>query len=425
MKLIARPVVASFSSLASSAESSGHFHWLYRYLYEKQVEGGASSGLTIGPKEEVASFVLPFFRTSRVPKIRVTFGDFWGYRVWALPDLFARLVRSGVTHLQFYDGGMAEFLIACRAADLQPNITVIYNFHWATDWLETLTRNDPIGRAFARRLAAVIRDRPVNLVLTAETAKFAQVLGDLLVSTFLTYPLISAFDPPPQRSWRSREVDLLLIPQRRTELEFTMDLARLAQDTGLTPRVLLTQQLSIEVSAKYSLQPGEEEMFLTAPLPHADYARLFSGARIVVLPYDKPYFKWGSSGKFNDAMTCGAFPFVPPDTAPSWQSGLPPELHELSWDPQEAMRSIQHRLQLGMPPDLIAPDFSTLLYWLRDRSSEHQPRVLSRWRVDILFLTLVSLAIRPTGLVVLSSIRRYLGGLWDRCPANPKVGVWH
>lgn len=418
MNPIAQPVLASFSALASGSESSGHFHWLYRYLYEKQVDGGVSSGVTVGPMNEAASFVLPFFRKSRVPKVRLSLGDFWGYNVRALPDLFARLVKSGVTHLQFYDGGMADFLIACRAAELQPNITVIYNFHWATDWLAALTRKGPIGRTLARRLAAVIRDRPANLVLTAETAKFAQVLRDLLGSTFLTYPLISAFDSPPQRSWRSRGVDLLLIPQRRTELAFTMDLARLARDTGLTPRLLLSPQLMIELSANYSFRPGEDAAFLTSPLPHADYVRLFSDARIVILPYDKPYFKWGSSGKFNDAITCGAFPFVPLGTAPSSQSGLPPELHELSLDTQEAMDHIQQRLRLGMPAGLTAPDFSTLISWLRDRSTGRQPRFHWRWRAQIVFLTLVSLAIRPFSAAVLASIRRNIGAFWDRCAAN-------
>jgi hypothetical protein len=366
------PVLASFSTMASSDQSAGHFYWTYRFLHNKQAGLGRFLGQTIGPRNQRASFIFPYFRKQREKRFRLTFWDFFAYRVWALPALWRDLACRGTTHVQFYDGGIPEFLIGFFGARANPKMTFIYNFHWAVEWLDLLGRQSGVRLQFKKIFVALLEESPANLVLAAETPKFAKELGGVLGSKIAPYPVIAAFDAPAGPEWSARVLDLLVIPQRPSELAFTVKICELAARKNLRVGVFLKKSLRDSLEAAHPTFPQVANVLVSPPLPHVNYVELLLSTKLVVLPYDKPYFSWGSSGKFNEAIACGSFPFVPEGCAASSQSNLPSTLHEFPWDPEQALERLEQRLNEGFASSLRATTFRTLLDWL----SKQTPRSL-------------------------------------------------
>jgi len=120
-----------------------------------------------------------------------------------------------------------------------------------------------------------------------------------------------------------------------------------------------------------------------------------------VLPYLKEYFKWGSSGKFNEAIALGAFPMVPDETAIATQSNLNPHIHQFSPEAlEDTKEKIISRLAAGFPNDLNAIRYQDFAEWMTgfqpDTSGtivEQTPYLLLRvWLLEISESVLINLS---------------------------------
>lgn len=253
-----------------------------------------------------------------------------------------------------------ELLVAAKLARHHSPVEVIYNFHWAEDWVGLLSSRKNIARRLARAIRSLIKALPPNLTLSAETKTLARFLTEDLGVTIGVYPIASTISPEKPKEWAARDVDVLFLPQRASEMPNVVKLAGVLSNSGLTPRIV-AKNVSVGRLGKNLL----EGSLLVGPLTEDRYVDVLTNSRVVVLPYDKAYFQWGSSGKFNEAIACGAFPFAPHWTAIPSQSSGQPDDHRLTFeDLHEAARQIKQRLERGFPPDLKAIFLDDFFEWL-------------------------------------------------------------
>lgn len=404
--------LVSFSAGASANPSMGHFHWMYAFIYEKRKPQTSSLGLTIGSLQEEAVFIRPTLGNISKATLNLSPKIFLAYRVWLLPSLFRGLEKRGMSHLQFYDGGLLDLLVATWTAKNVRAVTVLYNFHWATEWLELFEDTRPVAMALKEQLCRLVVTRPKNLMLSAETSKLAREMSGHLNTQLDTYPIFAAFDSPKQPRWKERSVDLLLSPQRLDEFRFSFEIWKRSRAKGWNVKILISLQLRAEVDNQGGLGQIPNEDFFFGPLSRGEYIHLLTETKVVLLPYTKPYFKWGSSGKFSEAILAGAFPFVPDGVAASHQSNISPSEHALPANVKKALGIIETRLARGRPPDLNAPTYETFVSWLEG----FQPNLASasaKKKVNPFFLLVVAFLYRPQR-DVLASLRRSFGNQVDK-----------
>lgn len=376
---MSKHVLASISGRASNNPSGGHYYWLYKYLQESQFPEGSELRLTIGRIDHASDNICGLLGPSVVSS-EFSLGP-RSFRDRAYRDVsryVGQLSRNGVTHVQLYDGGLAELVLAMRLAAEFPTMFFIFNFHWAMQWLQIFSGKTLGQRLLATALRKVLTQKSRNLILTAESHKLAQHLSPALGTPLDTFPIIAAFDEVETQPWSARTNDVLFLPQRSHEIGFCVDvmseLERQGIDValGIHPHIL-DRALSSEALSKKWASSGFR--IIQLPLPSGEYEVMLQEAKVVVLPYDKDYFHWGSSGKFNEAIALGAFPIVPHDTAISDQSNLDPFVHQFpKFDPRKTALIILKRLESGKPEGLRALHVKDFFDWLHTVSSSEAQR---------------------------------------------------
>lgn len=411
--------IVSISPHASNDPGSGHFYWMYRSIFE-QKKGFEPSSFVIGPARADCEHVIGVLSDeARRYKFRVR--PFFSYtHNWRkVESEVYRLLNLGAKSFQFYDGGLAELLIAFRFSWKCPNATFLYNFHWALEWVEILTTSRKDCQLLSAALRLALSLKPKNLILTAETKRLSALLESKRIRGVGVYPIWSPIRASPELTWDDRELDVLILPSNyshaelENSLEFTEALGRKSLVAKFATRRETWEEFLSErrVSSigEHKLT-AEDAIFL--PLPNKSYETLLKSARVVVLPYLDPYFMWGSSGKFSDAIACGAFPFVPDGTAIASQSTISPELHYLFLDnPSRNLDKISTRLESGFDHELSSPSLQDLSDLIGSGSRGSLGR-LRLPRTELAFLWVASILFRPKSRgSVLQRLKNYLPSL--------------
>ena len=355
------PVVCSFSNRATCNPADGHYYWMYKSLFDYQNQRGSSAGITFAPAGQLERHLQGILRAGSLGnEFRVSPLSVARYPWRRINSAIENLLRTGLTHIQFYDGGLMELLVATELARRHSSVQFVYNFHWAEDWVGLLSARKNIARGLTQAIRDLIKALPPNLTLSAETKTLANFVAENLGGTIDVYPIASTISPKKPKKWADRDVDVLFLPQRASEIPDVVRLAAMLSNSGLTPRIVAKNNIVGQLGRELP-----EGSVLVGPLNEDRYVDVLTSSRVVVLPYDKAYFEWGSSGKFNEAIACGAFPFAPHWTAIPSQSSGQPDNHRLTFeDLHQASRQIKQRLEQGFPTDLKAIFFEDFFEWL-------------------------------------------------------------
>ncbi|MEQ9086701.1 MAG: hypothetical protein RIE23_05785 [Pontimonas sp.] len=151
-------------------------------------------------------------------------------------------------------------------------------------------------------------------------------------------------------------------------MSISADIARLLRSEGITVSVGLSERLAATSNSRANLLDFDRsfDRVFHLPLPSEQYNEMMASHRVVILPYLKDYFRWGSSGKFNEAIALGTFPMVPDETAIASQSTVDPRIHHFpARSPDVSKRVIMARLAGGFPEGLKPVNFVDFADWLR------------------------------------------------------------
>jgi hypothetical protein len=367
--------LVSLSPKASSFPSSGHYFWLYHHLQLTQAATGKVKGVTIAPKGVSGKFLLPILSPQKSLFSWAGF-SFIRYRHRQVRKEIRRLQKSGVNAIQFYDGGLTELIVAMSIAKKLPNLTVIYNFHWAIQWVDLFRADRRLALALAQEIRRLVGIRPKNLVISAETPRFGKELSRELGFSVPTYPIISTLTFEGSPSWANRMLDVLILPQGAEEFRYALEFADQLRADGLVCKIFVGQKTLADFKQESRSFAVSDDQLIVGPLEQHDYGTMLSSARVALLPYRKEYFRWGSSGKLIEAISAGTFPFVPSETAIPGQSSLPEHIHHFQMeDIFSSISTIKMRLTEGWPDGLHSKDASFLLRWISDHAQFDSPEV--------------------------------------------------
>lgn len=373
-------LLASVSPYASDNQDEGHYYWMYRHL--QQMQGSSPTPLTVAIEGREAGHLASLLSPKR-PLKRSHVG-FWRQRHQdgvQICQWLARAENENVTHVQCYDGTLRDLFVIEAVARKFPRVIFLFNFHWAVDWIHIAKSRGLKVILLREDLLKLFQEGPANLIFSAETEVLADELNTAWGIQISVYPIFSMQPSAKPRPWGERDADVLFIPQRSHELELCTELSMALRSEGLKVSLAATPKLMDALTpSKWVTQPGKifDEIFLT-PLPEPRYQEMLQSHRVVVLPYLKEYFKWGSSGKFNEAISLGAFPMVPDETAIATQSNLNPQLHQFSPEALEDTKGkIISRLAEGFPSDLNAIRYQDFAEWVKKFQPDTSGTVVER-----------------------------------------------
>ncbi len=341
--------VGAISTRVSCDSAQGHYFSFYNAIDRANKKMGSAVPSTIGPSDCKCSFVdSSLNHRSRGAEFRYNPVRESNHRILALEQRLRVRHDYGFSTYVSYDGGLAEFILVLQLAQRLPELKFVFNFHWADQWIDLLASTNPIGRVLKRALVEAVNTSPSNLVFTAESEPFGQALSHAFGRNFPVIPIFSAFNCEQTPAWTDRPTDVLFLPQRERELSFCLSVSQLLLADGITVKLGIPRTLFPDFS---TLGGDFGTRFTTLlPLPEEEFVSLLCSSKVVILPYDKPYFRWGSSGKFADAIALGCLPLAPTGTALTTQGGVHRRDHEFDMkELRSATRSIRHALQRGLP----------------------------------------------------------------------------
>lgn len=356
--------VGAFSNRASDDPADGHYFWTYSAIHENQSMRGLNVPTVIGPQKSSVNFIEPFLkRTLYRNEFRVNPFLPFSYKLLRLSQLVARRREEGIQRYFHYDGGLSDYLIISLLALRNPRVHFTFNFHWADQWM-LFAKSKKISAILTRGLMRrTIRDAPDNLRFSAETRPFAEELRLVFGHEFSVFPIFSSNNPQRVRAWNRRNIDVLFLPQRRSEMDFVARASRALGEKGVAVLTALRRDTWTRWTNRPNHDARDSPLFL--PLGAKEYEELLMSTRVVVLPYDKPYFRWGSSGKFNEAIAHGCFPVVPEGTAIATQSSGEPDRHVFTYPDEESLVGLVSRVLASKPAEALTPVLVTdFLEWM-------------------------------------------------------------
>ena len=403
--------IGALSTRVSDNPSHGHYFWTYNAVHQNQSGKGLQVPTVIGPAIANAEFIEPFLkRTLSKNEFRVNPLLLLSYKLGRLSRLINKRRAEGIERYFLYDGGLSDYVMVSWLAMRNPRVHFTFNFHWADQWM-SLLRSRKIPAIMTRALIRwTIREAPHNVRFSAETKPFARELESVFGHEFSVFPIFSTTVPQSYRPWNSRTVDVLFLPQRKTEMDFVARASSLLERNGVSVATALKLETWTRWTNRESLNTPESPTFL--PLGAKEYEELLSSSRVVVLPYDKPYFRWGSSGKFNEAIAHGCFPLVPQGTAIASQSSGESALHEFIYPDEESLVEVVTRV-LSNPTiaDLVPILLTDFLGWMARPELPEAKKLQLNSVVAHVFLLLAASTYRDPGIMtrsrkVISAARR-------------------
>lgn len=275
-------------------------------------------------------------------------------------NLFKLVTDSNFQEILFYDGDFFCFVWAWNFAIKPMKLRVHYNFHFADYWVSALGIGSK-DTLFAKNLRQLLKNSPDNFFLYAESTSLASKISKKLEINVTTFPVFS-------NSYKS-------IRNKFSKPGFTKDIDLLitsvAESQDWIRNFLKELKVSVNTNLRIVIQ-GEELgflldetlidfTFLPPNLSEADYSEITARSRISILPYFSSFYKYGSSGRFEDALAASALPIVPPDTAMHTSlSARYEKMYELvDFEPSNIANFVLSYLNLTEKlPEPITPDQS-------------------------------------------------------------------
>lgn len=267
---------------------------------------------------------------------------------------FAR-VNNWVSDSKFenvliYDGALEDLWLAWNLAIKQPNSNIIFNFHFADQIHKQLDLDNSQDTTLSlrSRLRSLLKKKPKNLLLFAESRVLSQVLAAKLGCSIFEFPCPTTIEIPKLTVAKERNIDVLLV-SRDDNLDWVrLFLWELCSDSEKELKIIVqdfSEKLSV-ITDCYSVVSGK--------IPWEEYSELNARAKVVVLPYFSDFYRLGSSGRLQDALISEAFPFVPEGTAMfEWlvrRSGSAPYPYDADFRPREIASSVKEFLVEPIAP---------------------------------------------------------------------------
>lgn len=219
-------------------------------------------------------------------------------------SLRSAILQNKVHQVLIYDGALFDFWLVLKLSKTFPTLSLVFNFHYAGDWADRL--NNPF---FTSTLKDAIHRGPTsNITWLAESERLANLMSSKLDFEVGVWPIFSNLTELEKANSGSKKFDVLVppLPQHMIGWDrlFFENVVKVKPD--------------VKVISQNQHRDGELVEGLTptsSQLTKRDYVRVVSESRFTVLPYDSNFHKWGSSGRFEDALALRAFPIVPTSTA--------------------------------------------------------------------------------------------------------------
>lgn len=209
----------------------------------------------------------------------------------------------GIKKVLFYEGALYDFWLALRLLALFPKIDVYFNFHYAGDWARRL-----MSARFVRQLQLSISqadpETKSNITWMAESSKLTKLIRNKLQIDVLEFPVFANLTDDEKKNCSVKEYDVL-IPGLPKHL--------MGWDDRLF-KYLIQELPDIQVVSQNasSYNPDRRGMVrIPGALSKQNYVKVNSASKVIALPYTSEFHRWGSSGRFEDALALDTFPIVP------------------------------------------------------------------------------------------------------------------
>lgn len=219
-------------------------------------------------------------------------------------SLRSAILRNSVHQVVIYDGAVFDFWLSLKLSKTFPTLSLVFNFHYAGDWADRL--NNPFFVSTLRN--AIHRGPTRNITWLAESERLATLMSSKLDFEVGVWPMFSNLTELEKANSSSKKFDVLIPPLPQHMIGW--DLLFFESVVKIKPDLKVISQ---NHHRDADLVDGLTS--ISSQLTKQDYVRVVSESRFTVLPYDSNFHKWGSSGRFEDAVALHTFAIVPTSTA--------------------------------------------------------------------------------------------------------------
>lgn len=292
------PQAHSIETRASHLSTFGHALQSSVEKFEREFLLISSDTLPSGPAKKMKRL------DSRVTGLKINFSG-----IRKIARAVGKITRDDDL-LHIYEGGTAELVLGVHLLRQNPNLWLVFNFHQAFQWMTTCERNP----RFVDTVSELISELGSRAIFLAESKKLAEELTRRLQHTIRVYPVFSAF--PDLRKQNEKNP----VRKRKVALFMIRNLEQGKFATNFLTSSGNALDLDIRIHAKHKedlpreIQEFSDLKISCGDLSTEEYSRSFAESDFVVLPYEEPFYAWGSSGKALDAVHHGSVPVVPSST---------------------------------------------------------------------------------------------------------------
>lgn len=284
----------------------GHFETFHKGLFDAfRMKLGEGNSLFLGLKDRSKPRswfqpALPRSLTSTIP--------------W-IPNRTIRLIgksNSSVGHaaiLYIYEGSLRNLLLFGNIARRYEHIYLYFNLFGAFKYEKLL--KSPIQLSIYRALFNFASRRlGSRLILTADTKRFAGVIGNKLRKNFQEFPMYSVIKSD-KTNLSTKDSILINFRGNSSEELFKRALEEFVelQNIGIDLHGINQSHLRTYLSNFQNIQ------ILPDQIPEYVYKQSFKRYKRVAFLYDPKFFSMQSSGRLADAVVSGCQIVVPRDTA--------------------------------------------------------------------------------------------------------------
>lgn len=306
----------AISTGASKEEEGGHFYWHYREFFSPTETNTAAGGWLIGSKGIGGTRSVSLFsRRAHARRFKVGLQTFFDSNFRGVRRALKRLVPGESGFVRIYEGSLADLCLILYLAPRLRTTTFFFNFFWPRQWIHLVRRHRRLWRLMRR----VVQNSAPNIVLLADTPKYAALMSRITGCQIDPFPVFTPFKFAPVSPLRKRTVDVLIAVKRPEDWLYAQNVL-LALPSGISLKIAVTGPESVlQKLAHQELTEVFDLKILNATLPAQTFVELLNSTKVVFLAYLKEHYELGSSGKLVEACQAGCSVLVPQDSGLSSQ----------------------------------------------------------------------------------------------------------
>ena len=341
----------AISTGASREEKDGHFHWQYRQFFALGEQNPVKAGWLIGNKRIGGPRSIPLFaKRAHARRFKVGLQSICDFNFRGVKNALERVMPNRTGFVQIYEGSLADLCLTLYLAPRLSSTTFFFNFFWPRQWSQLVRKH----RRLWRLMRPVFQNSAPNIVLLADTPKYAALMSSATGCRVDPFPVFTPFQFAPVRAHSERTTDLLIIVKRPEDLDFAQKVLMALPQGILAESVITGPETVLDRADLHELTQNLELTFITKALPDNDYVELLNSTKVVFLPYLKEHYNLGSSGKLVEACQAGCSVLVPEE------SGLSSQIKDTdrtTWatfshsEPQLAARNLARLIQVFPEPE--------------------------------------------------------------------------